>query len=87
MKEETSELARESIFEVIENQIKDNNPPITKTTYDRLLSEGYAKEETMKLIGCALSSESFEILKNKELYNEERYTANLMRLPELPWDD
>ena len=31
--EEGSEITREAIFEVIENQIRENNPPITKETY------------------------------------------------------
>ena len=84
--EEGSEVAREAIFEIIKNQIKANDPPITKETYDRLRSEGHAHEETMKLIGCALSVELFEIMKNSELFNAQRYATNLKGLPELPWD-
>jgi len=87
MEEEGSELAKAAIFEIIENQMKDNTPPITKITYDRLVSEGFTHEETMKLIGCAVSVELFEIMKNENVFNEERYTDNLKLLPELPWED
>jgi len=86
MKPESS-IAQEAIFEIIENQMRDNKPPITKETYERLIAEGHSKEETMKLIGCALSSEIFDIMKNSEPFDEERYSRNLNALPELPWDE
>jgi len=87
MEDVSSDLARESLFEAIENQINENNPPITKLTFNRLLTEGIEREEAMKLIGCALSVEIFEIMKNGDEFNEERYTLNLKGLPELPWED
>jgi hypothetical protein len=33
---ETNEVLREQIFEIIKNQLRDNNPPETKAAYDRL---------------------------------------------------
>ena len=80
-------MAQEAIFEVIENQLRDNNPPITKETYTRLVSAGHSHDETMKLIGCAMTTEIFEILKNKQPFNEERYSQNLINLPDLPWEE
>jgi len=87
MEETTSELARETIFEVIQNQIRDKDPQITKITYDRLILDGHSHENTMELLGSVMSAELFEMLKNSELYNEERYAMNLNRLPDMPWDD
>ena len=85
--EDWSDNAREAIFEAIENQIRENDPPITKETYDRLRTDGHTHEETMKLIGCALSVELFEIMKKSEPFNAQRYTSNLKGLPELPWEE
>ena len=85
--EQDSEITREAIFEIIENQIRGNDPPITKETYDRLRKDGHAHEETMQLIGCALSVEIFETIKNSEPFDELRYTNNLKALPELPWEE
>ncbi len=85
--EQGSEITKEAIFDIIENQLRENNPPITKETYDRLRSDGQTHEEAMKLIGCALSVELFEIMKNGELFNEQRYISNLEGLPELPWEE
>ena len=55
-------LAREAIFEVIQNLVRDQNPPETKQTHERLIAEGHSHDETMKLIGCVLTSEMSEIL-------------------------
>ena len=87
MENDSSIIAQEALFEVIENQLRDNTPPITNATYSRLKnSEGKTHEQSMKLIACALSIEFYEILKNKEIFNAERYTNNLIALPTLPWD-
>ena len=85
--EKGSEIAKATIFEIIENQIRDNNPREVRQTLKRLLSEGQTKEEAMKLIGCAVAVEIFEIMKQKKPFNESRYVENLSRLPEMPWED
>ena len=85
--EKGSELARVAIVEIIENQIRDNNPREVRQTLERLLSEGQTKEEAMKLIGCAVAVEVFEIMKHQKPFNESRYVENLRKLPEMPWDE
>ena len=87
MEEGNPELARKMMFEMIENQMRDNTPPITKETYTRLKSEGHSHEETMKYIACALTVEIFHAFKHRETFNEERFTKNLKALPELPRDN
>lgn len=77
MTEPDPEIARAAIFEVIENQMRDGTPPETRQTYDRLMADGNSHDETMKLIGCVVSSEIFDMLQHNELYNEERYVAAL----------
>jgi hypothetical protein len=87
MTEPDSEIAQTAIFEIIDNQMRDETPPETKQTFDRLIADGYSHEETMKLIGCVVSSEIFAVLKQRQPYNQERYVAALKALPELPWGD
>ncbi len=81
------ELLRSIIFDVINNQIRDGTPPETKETYDRLLAEGYSEEEVMKYIGAVVSSEIFDVIKEQQSYDEDRYVAALRALPRLPWDE
>ena len=77
--------AGEAMIEVIENQIRDNDPPETRITLDRLISLGESRENAMRYIASVLSVEIFEALKNKTPYNEARYITNLKNLPELPY--
>jgi len=82
-----SSMAQEAVFEIIENQLRDNNPPITKETYTRLKSEGFSHDDTMKLMGCAMTTEIYEIMKHRQPFDVERYAQNLKKLPELSWED
>ena len=74
----------EAVLEVVENQIRQLNPPATKETFDRLIAEGFDPTEARRLIGCVVASEIFDILKKLEPYNEDRYVSALRNLPELP---
>jgi hypothetical protein len=76
-----------AILEVVENQLRDLDPPETKETFDRLIEEGYSEEQARTLIGFVVASELFDILKYRTPYNNERYVKALRRLPELPVDE
>lgn len=77
---------RKVFLEIINNQIRDNKPPETKQTLDRLISEGISEKEAKDMIGCVVISEIFDVLKNKEDFNEQRYIAALNKLPEQSWE-
>ena len=80
----SSEEAREAILEIVSNQLRDRNPPETKETFDRLVSEGLEEDEVRRLIGCIVASEFFEILKHRQAFDLDRYVKALKKLPELP---
>ena len=71
---------KKAILEVVENQIRENNPPETKKTLDRLLKAGYSKDDAMKLIGRAVATEIYKVLKNKEPFYDEKYVKALREL-------
>jgi len=83
---ETNELLRDQIFEVVKNQLKNNDPPETKITYDRLIKAGYNDFQTRQLIGQCVAIEIFEVIKNNKPYNNARYIKNLKKLPKEPFD-
>ena len=82
-----NERLNKAILEVVDNQLRDLDPPETKETFDRLIEQGYSKEQARTLIGFVVASEIFDILKYMKPYNHERYVAALRRLPELPIDE
>ena len=83
---ETNEKLREQIFKMIKNQIRDNDPPETKATYDRLRNEGYDDFQTRQLIGQCLAVELFGAMKLGKPYDNKRYVKNLLALPKEPFD-
>jgi hypothetical protein len=80
----TDETLREQIFEIIKNQMRENNPPETKITYDRLIKEGFDDFQTKQLIGQCVVVELFEVVKHNKPYNNKRYIKNLKKLPKEP---
>jgi hypothetical protein len=68
------------IMEVLGNQIRENNPPITKITLDRLKRSGYTEQAAKEKIAAVLIAEIYTILKNKENFNEEQYRERLSAL-------
>lgn len=75
-----------AILEVVENQLRENNPPETKKTFERLVSEGYSEREARELIGCVVTSEMFDVMKQMQPFNPERFAKALDKLPKLPWE-
>ena len=74
----------EAILEAVNTQISTNNPPETKQTYERLLSEGFTEKKAKDLIGVVVSYEIYHCLKSKKPFNNDRFAAWLNKLPELP---
>lgn len=79
-----NENLRNAIFEVIDNQVNDNNPAETAITLKRLRDEGYSEFEAQQLIGQAVAVELFYVMKKYAPFNEVRYIKNLKNLPEEP---
>ena len=83
---ETNEELREQIFEIIKNQLKDNDPPETQTTYDRLRKLGFDDFQTRQMISQCIAVELFEIFKFGKPIKDKRYVKNLKALSKVPFD-
>ena len=75
-----------TLMEVIHNQIRESDPPETKATLERLMAEGFSRQEAMDLIGQVLAAEIFEVLKDQREHDQEKYVKRLHDLPQLPED-
>ena len=78
---------REAIFDIVQNQMKDNNPPETNLAYKRLIDLKFSDFETKQLIGQCVAVELYQILKFKQPFNLQRYIRNLTQLPAKPKED
>jgi preprotein translocase subunit SecA len=70
------------ILEIVDNQMRENEPKCTKEVFEKLVGSGYAESIAKKMIGAILVEELYYVLKNEELFNEERYSNKLSKLPE-----
>ena len=75
---------RAAVDEILDNQLRDNNPPETRQALDRLQREGWTMDDSRKLIAQCIVVELFDILKNKRAFNEVRFLNNLKNLPVEP---
>ncbi len=73
-----------AVLEVVDNQLRDNDPPETRKTYERLLAQGISQSEAKRLLGCAVVGEIFDMMKKHLPFNLARFTATLDHLPEWP---
>lgn len=65
------------ILEVVNNQLKDNDPPAVKQAYEKLLNAGYSVSEAKEKIGAVVLEEIYDVMKENQPYDEKRYTAAL----------
>ena len=68
---------RKLILEVVKNQMRDNNPPITNITFNRLLSEGYTKQQAKEKIAVIVANHIYYTMKCDRPFNEEQYAKDL----------
>ena len=86
MKNKDEEI-RKLVMEVTNNQINDNNPPVTRKTFERLKSEGFSEDEAKAMISEIVWAEVYVVVKEAKPFNLERFSAALESLPETPWDE
>lgn len=72
---------KSKIIEIVDNQIKINDPKCTKETLERLVNIGIPEKESKELIGRVLVEEMYDILKSQVPFNEKRYAKKLTMLP------
>lgn len=65
------------ILEVVENQLRDNDPPVTRESYDKLIAAGYSVHEAKEKIGAVVIEEIYNVMKENQSYDEKRYAQAL----------
>jgi tetratricopeptide (TPR) repeat protein len=68
---------KKMILEVVDNQLKTNNPPCTKACYEKLLDSGYSKSEAKDKIVVVALTEIYDILKVGKSFDEVKYQKSL----------
>lgn len=71
---------KKEIIKVVDNQIKANDPPCTKRTYEILQDIGYSKTEAKEKIGAIILEDIYYVLKEGHSFDEAKYEAKLNQL-------
>lgn len=86
MMEERNPALGAQMKKAVRKQIRSNDPPVTKETCNRLLSEGIEENEVIRLIACVLANEMHAIMKLERPFDVDDYAKMLAKLPVLPWE-
>lgn len=68
---------KKTILEIVNNQLKANDPPCTKDVYEKLQNAGYSKSEAKDKIGAVVLTEIYDIMKMGKPFDEEKYKKSL----------
>ena len=80
MSESFNPRLQKLIFEVVENQVRDNNPPEAKAAWDRLKAAGCTDLQIKMKIGGVISEHIYYILKDNTPADLEKYKKDLTKL-------
>ena len=69
-----------AILEVVENQLREGDPPETRQTLERLLAAGYSRKQAIEMIGSAVVGEIWSVLHERKPFDRTRFTALLEQL-------
>lgn len=65
------------IMGVVDNQINENNPPITAITYKKLMAAGDSSKVAKEKIAAIVAENIYDIMTNGNSFDEEKYIREL----------
>jgi hypothetical protein len=68
------------ILEIVEDQIRNDDPLETRQTLERLLAAGHSRQQAVEMIGSALVEEIWSMLHDHKPFDHARFTALLDQL-------
>lgn len=78
---------RAAYLEVVENQLRDNDPPETRETYERLCTEGFTEKNAKILIASVIAFETYQMMSTNSPFNRDRFVRHLNMLPDQSFED
>jgi hypothetical protein len=68
------------IINSVETQIKTNNPPATRETFERLKANGHDEEKAKEMIASIIAEEIYLMVKDEKEINEDMFARRLSKL-------
>jgi hypothetical protein len=83
MPDRASPAVMAALKEALEAQLAANDPPETRLTLARLLSEGISEDEAWRWLSAAMLQEMTLVMRYNRPFDREGYITALNHLPEL----
>ena len=68
------------LMEVVNNQIKNNDPPEARETLNRLIAAGYSREKAKERIASVVITHIYDIMHDSKQFDAEKYKRDLLEL-------
>ncbi|MCB0572888.1 MAG: hypothetical protein KDC66_24135 [Phaeodactylibacter sp.] len=78
------EVLKQQFMAIVNNQLREGEPPETALALQRLVGEGYAEADARAMIAQCVAVEIYQVMQNEEPFNLARYLRNLSNLPQTP---
>lgn len=75
-----NKVLKSTILETVDNQLQIDDPKCTRLTFERLVASGYTEKEAKEMIGAVLLEDIYYILKDKQKFDEKKYSEKLNSL-------
>lgn len=83
----SSPVLQATIYDILDKQLGDHEPPETRATLERLVAGGIKQDEARRLLACAIVAEIWSMMKENKPFDMQRFVGRLATLPETPWLD
>jgi hypothetical protein len=71
---------KKAFLTIVNNQLRDNNPPETNETLIRLMQNGHSENEAIELIAGIIASDVYNILSDQKEFDLVKYIEALNNL-------
>lgn len=71
---------KSAIIDIVENQLKANDPKCTRETLNGLIELEYSEKKAKEMIASVVVEEIYDVMKNQASFDEEKYSKKLSKL-------
>ncbi|MDR3595472.1 SEC-C metal-binding domain-containing protein [Clostridium sp.] len=71
---------KSAVIDIVENQLKANDPKCTRETLNRLIELEYSEKKAKEMIASVVVEEIYDVMKNQAPFDEEKYSKKLSKL-------
>ncbi len=71
---------KQTLLEIVENQLRENNPPMVRITFERLKKSGYTEQQAKEKIAAVVIENLYGVLKEQKPFDGELYCKELAEI-------